>query len=208
MDVEELSGFRLPPAGWNRSSLAMESSSLHSGSDDDTWEYFPCPFCNVDVEIPSLCSHLQEEHCFDMENTVCPVCAANPGKDMIEHFTVQHSQLLKRRKSQKTSLWTNNSYVVEKEPYDVCSFLEVDSVNCQSKITPDSAPDPLLSSFIGSITFPSMNSLEENSTDVGSTSLHGQSLEPSLSHEVLEQDYEERIQRVEFVQQMLISTIF
>ena len=42
----------------------------YAGSDDDTWEYFPCPFCNVDVEIPSLCSHLQEEHCFDMKNTV------------------------------------------------------------------------------------------------------------------------------------------
>ncbi|XP_038989780.1 protein DEHYDRATION-INDUCED 19 homolog 6-like [Phoenix dactylifera] len=206
MDVEELSGFRLP-SGWHRSSSAMESSSLHSGRDDDTWEYFPCPFCYVDVQILSLCNHLQEEHCFDMKNMVCPVCAANPGKDMIEHFIVQHSQLLKRRKSQKTSVWTNNSSMVEKEPYDVCSF-QVASANCQGEAPPDSAPDPLLLSFICSITSPNMNSPEEDSADVGPTSLHGQSLEPSISHEVLEQDYEEQIQRAEFVQQMLISTIF
>lgn len=204
MDVEELSGFRLH-SGWHRSSSAMNSS----GREDDTWEYFPCPFCYVEVNVPSLASHLQEEHCFDMNNTVCPMCAVNPGNDMIEHFTVQHSQLLKRRKSLKTSLLTNNLAFVEKEPYDVCSFLQVASANCQSKIAPDLTPDPLLSSFICSIASPNMNSSEENSeTHVASTFLQGQSLEPSISNEVLEQDYEERIQRAEFVQQVLMSTIF
>nr|CAD1824473.1 unnamed protein product [Ananas comosus var. bracteatus] len=59
--------------------------------------------------VPFLCDHLQEEHCFDTKNAVCPMCADNPGKDMITHFVMQHSHLLKRRRSHKASLWMNDS---------------------------------------------------------------------------------------------------
>lgn len=38
--------------------------------DDDVRAWFPCPFCYVEIEIPVLCGHLQEEHCFDLKNAV------------------------------------------------------------------------------------------------------------------------------------------
>lgn len=38
--------------------------------DDDVRAWFPCPFCYVDIEIPALSVHLQEEHCFDLKNAV------------------------------------------------------------------------------------------------------------------------------------------
>lgn len=42
-----------------------------SDGDEDARAYFPCPFCYVDIEVHLLCSHLQDEHCFDLKNAVC-----------------------------------------------------------------------------------------------------------------------------------------
>lgn len=41
-----------------------------SEGEDDSRAYFPCPFCYVEIELHALCSHLQEEHCFDLKNAV------------------------------------------------------------------------------------------------------------------------------------------
>lgn len=38
--------------------------------EEDVRAWFPCPFCYVEIEIQKLCSHLQEEHCFDLKNAV------------------------------------------------------------------------------------------------------------------------------------------
>jgi hypothetical protein len=38
--------------------------------DGELWEYFSCPFCYIEVEVPFICNHLQEEHCFDTRNAV------------------------------------------------------------------------------------------------------------------------------------------
>lgn len=38
--------------------------------DEDARAYFPCPFCYVEIEVNLLCSHLQNEHCFDLESAV------------------------------------------------------------------------------------------------------------------------------------------
>uniref|UniRef100_A0A804UG54 Di19 zinc-binding domain-containing protein n=1 Tax=Zea mays TaxID=4577 RepID=A0A804UG54_MAIZE len=61
----------------------------------ELWEYFPCPFCYIEVEVPFICNHLQEEHCFDTRNAVCPICANNLEKDVAAHFRLQHTHLLK-----------------------------------------------------------------------------------------------------------------
>lgn len=37
---------------------------------DDVRAWFPCPFCYVHIAAGVLCSHLQEEHCFDLKNAV------------------------------------------------------------------------------------------------------------------------------------------
>lgn len=41
-----------------------------SEGDDDMWACFPCPFCYMDIEVAVLCTHLHEEHCFDIKNVV------------------------------------------------------------------------------------------------------------------------------------------
>ncbi|KAJ6375496.1 hypothetical protein OIU77_000478 [Salix suchowensis] len=74
--------------------LAMDDSD----GDDNSRAYFPCPFCYVEIEVHVFCSHLQDEHCFALKNAVCPLCAANLGKDAIEHFIVHHAGSMKHRR--------------------------------------------------------------------------------------------------------------
>ncbi|KAF2293265.1 hypothetical protein GH714_040634 [Hevea brasiliensis] len=77
--------------------------------------------------------------------TVCPLCAANLGKDVIGHFIVQHASSLKRRrKPLKSGLWTGSSAMIGKE---LSLFLGT-STNGRLNSN-ESAPDPLLSPFLG-----------------------------------------------------------
>lgn len=175
---------------------ARRSSETHlslddSEGDDDVRPCFPCPFCYVDIELPVLTIHLQDEHCFDAKTAVCPVCAANLGKDMIGHFTVQHSHLLKRRrKSQRSGLWTNTTAMFGKELRELSSFLGLTSSNA----LPDAKVDQDESTSIGDT--------------VASTSLDTKSTVPSAVDGFREQDKEEIRQRAEFVQQLMLSAIF
>ncbi|XP_068666510.1 protein DEHYDRATION-INDUCED 19 homolog 6-like [Aristolochia californica] len=179
-----------------------------SEGDDDLQSCFPCPFCYGDIEVPLLCTHLQEEHCFDVKNAVCPVCAANLGKDMIEHFTVQHSHLLKRRrKLQRTGLWTNSG--VSKELQELSSFIGITASNRRN--TTDDAPDPLLSPFLCGLVLPDVKSNQEACLEDDKVALiasDSKSSGQSVPDAVPEQADEEARERAAFVQQLLLATIF
>lgn len=56
-----------------------DSQILFDDSDveDDARACFPCPFCYVDIELSMLCSHLQEDHCFDLKNAVSAIFIIN-----------------------------------------------------------------------------------------------------------------------------------
>ncbi|KAL7222769.1 hypothetical protein ACSBR1_024464 [Camellia fascicularis] len=139
--------------------------------DDDARAYFPCPFCYVEIEVRILCNHLQEEHCFDLKNAVCPLCAANLGKDAIGHFTEQHSHSVKRRrKSQKSGFWSNSSSMLGKDLRELSSFLGSSSMSGRGNVH-DSAPDPLLSPFLCNVTLsdPKGNPDDDCSSSAGST---------------------------------------
>eukprot|EP00268_Persea_americana_P017089 TRINITY_DN18186_c0_g1_i1.p1 TRINITY_DN18186_c0_g1~~TRINITY_DN18186_c0_g1_i1.p1 ORF type:complete len:220 (+),score=48.80 TRINITY_DN18186_c0_g1_i1:308-967(+) len=200
---------------------AMQTSTLNSethlcldGSEgnDDMRACFPCPFCYMDIEVAVLCTHLHEEHCFDIKNVVCPVCAENLGRDMIGHFTVQHAHMLKWRKSQRPGQWTNRSAMLGKGQREASSVFGdgVASTN-RRRNTDDSIPDPLLSPFLHGLAVPDINDVQEASSvieAVVSTSLDAQSTELSTSNGDREQDDEERRQRAEFIQQLVLSTVF
>ncbi|KDP31023.1 hypothetical protein JCGZ_11399 [Jatropha curcas] len=173
-----------------------------SDGDEDTRAYFPCPFCYIDIEVHVLCSHLQDEHCFDLKNAVCPLCAANLGKDVMGHFMVQHSGSLKRRrKPPKSALWSGNSAMISKE---LSSFLG-SSTNGRAN-TNEPAPEPLLSPFLSS----GLHSHPEGSQQDESSnkSFHSKSTELSSVDGGDVVDSEERRQRAAFVQQLIASTIF
>ncbi|CAM0885747.1 unnamed protein product [Alopecurus aequalis] len=165
----------------------------HPPGGGELWEYFPCPFCYVEVEVPFIRSHLQEEHCFDTRNAVCPICAENLGKDMSAHFRFQHSHLLKRRKPSKpssSSPWPAedaNPYMMSRRPRQ------------------DPEPDPLLSQFICG----GVDETKPESHD--RASLHHGSLRSAaisdVQRRVSQVELEERLQRIEFLREIITSTI-
>ncbi|XP_021888848.1 protein DEHYDRATION-INDUCED 19 homolog 6-like isoform X2 [Carica papaya] len=183
-----------------------ESVLEDSEGDDDARACFPCPFCYVDIEVHLLCGHLQEEHCFDLKNSVCPLCAANLGRDVLGHFIVQHASSLKRRRrSQKLGHLTGSSAMLGRE---LISFLG-SSTNAGGSLR-GTIPDPVLSPFFCSASFTGPNGFqpEDYCSDKVSGFFEVKSSEHSFLDEVHEQDKEERRKRAAFVQQLILSTIF
>lgn len=191
--------------------LSNSDSHLAIGDEgeDDVRAWFPCPFCYVEIEVPVLCSHLQEEHCFDLKNAVCPICAATLGKDAIGHFTMQHSQSVKRRrKSQKSGMWSNNSAPVGKDFRELTSFLGSNSLSSRSD-GHEPAPDPLLSPFLCSRPFSDPEGIKKDvSSSYADSAANADGNRPSFPHAVQEEDYEERTQRAAFFQELIMSTVF
>ncbi|KAI3435324.1 uncharacterized protein J3R85_006255 [Psidium guajava] len=174
-----------------------------SEGDDDFRAFFPCPFCYVEIDVNILCKHLQNEHCFDLKNAVCPLCAANLGKDATRHFIEHHASSLKRRKrSNKSGFWTASSASLSR---DLSSFLG-SSAHVKGNAS-ETTPDPLLSPFLHNFPFLDPNQAKQedaSSTDSPATSdAKGASLGQGEG-----QDYGTRMQRAAFVQELMASTIF
>lgn len=174
-------------------------------TDDNVKACFPCPFCYLEVEVHQICSHLQEEHCFEMKNAVCPLCAANLGKDAAEHFIVQHASLLKRRrKCLKSGFWNGGSALLGKE---LSSFLGSPTIVRGN--APESLSDPLLSPFLCSGTLSDTKGIQKDdcANEVSSAS-DLKSAGGTLLDDGHEENIEEKMQRAAFVQQLIMSTVF
>ncbi|GJN16603.1 hypothetical protein PR202_gb03607 [Eleusine coracana subsp. coracana] len=184
----------------------------HPSDDGELWEYFPCPFCYIEVEVPFICNHLQEEHCFDTKNAVCPICANNLGKDMAAHFRVQHTHLLKRRKPSKpSSSWHSaaNNTTSGMGPYEVNSYFEEPQhYRMSSRPYQDPAPDPLLSQFICCIEQSEDAALRTVNSESGVEAIpEEQRLNNGVTDDASKLGLEERLQRIEFLTEILMSTI-
>ncbi|KAG8638765.1 hypothetical protein MANES_14G060400v8 [Manihot esculenta] len=159
-------------ARYNSDHLAMDDSD----GDEDTRAYFPCPFCYVDIEVHVLCSHLQNEHCFDLKNA-------------------------RRRKALKFGLWTGSSSVISKE---LSSFLG-SSANGRAN-TNESAPDTLLSPFLGSGSHSHLQGSQQGESSNRTAHSESTAIYSRDGGEAV--DSEERRLRAAFVQQLISSTIF
>jgi len=164
--------------------------------------------------VPFICNHLQEEHCFDTRNAVCPICANNLGKDMAAHFRVQHSHLLKRRKPSKPSSWpaaaTNSSSRTGTSTYEVNFYFE-DPQRYRMSDRPyqEPAPDPLLSQFICSVAqtddaIPGDTNAEKGAVKIPDEQRWRKEAYDDASSKL---GLEERLQRIDFLTEILMSTI-
>uniref|UniRef100_A0A0D6R1P4 Drought induced 19 protein type zinc-binding domain-containing protein n=1 Tax=Araucaria cunninghamii TaxID=56994 RepID=A0A0D6R1P4_ARACU len=187
--------------------------------DDDLRADFTCPFCYEDFDIALLCCHLEDDHCFETKNVVCPVCATKVGKDMVGHITLQHGHLFKmqrRRRFRKAGIPSGSTHpFLGKELRE--GHLHPLFGSASSRIVANSSviPDPLLSSFMYNLSVsetsdeqvkPSL-SLEESSSKNSPDAQLMASSDSSLTMEEREQKLEEATRRSEFVQQLLLSTI-
>ncbi|OIW18321.1 hypothetical protein TanjilG_31461 [Lupinus angustifolius] len=186
---------------------ATQPASLHSDNypvmhytdvDEDARSYIRCPFCDFEIVVHVPCSNLEEEHCPDLKNLVCPVCEENFGKDVIRQFTHPNSRKW-MWKSDKSSFWSGNSAMLAKK-------LAVRG-NKQGSI-----PDPLLSPFICNSPVLNANKihLDEDSSssnkdlDIPNTNRSG----ADAAYIGDEQDLQEKRVRAAFVQDLVLSTIF
>ncbi|XP_076936771.1 protein DEHYDRATION-INDUCED 19 homolog 6-like [Bidens hawaiensis] len=206
-------------------------------ADNDTREEFQCPFCSDYFDLGGLCCHIGDEHplgtvskskirlmqydlvacltrqcCLIHISMVCPVCGVRfVGLDIVTHITLHHGNLFKmhgKRKLRKTG------------SISLLSLLrrELREANLQSKFgrsyvvsSANAAPDPLLSSFI----LPMGDDLGIN---ISPSLTDPMVLKKSTSKNVREReiestplsfkDKEERSRRCDFVQGMLLSTMF
>ncbi|KHG02839.1 dehydration-induced 19 -like protein [Gossypium arboreum] len=163
--------------------------------EDDIREEFPSPFCSEHFDILSLCCHIDDEHPMEAKNGVCPVCAMKVEVDMHKRKSRKggsHSMLSRLRKELREGNLQS--------PFGGSCILS----------SSNSAPDPLLSSFILPMVddfvsvqphFSSETSATEKSSDINKLERNVQSTLLSV------EDQEEKTERCEFIQGLLLSTI-
>ncbi|CAL9203224.1 protein DEHYDRATION-INDUCED 19 homolog 2-like [Musa acuminata AAA Group] len=184
-----------------------------ASEDDDSRAEFACPFCSEEFDIIGLCCHIDDEHPDDSKDGVCPVCAARVEMDMVDHIAMQHGSFFKmpwRSRFHKDSLdFQSRSSLLRKDLCDsnLHAFL---GGSTYTDSPSDSAPDPLLLSFI--VNYPMADPLEdvrlepvEKTSMVDKISVEKvvESVEPSLSHKD-----QGRARSSEFVRELVLSTIF
>lgn len=181
---------------------------FHGAAEDayDSRTEFPCPFCSEAFDVISLCFHIDKKHPWEYRKGACPICQTRIEFDMVDHIEVQHGDYFKNSRFYKDS---SEFHSILRKLCDSSdqSFLEESScLNFPS----NTAPDPLLSTFMWN--FPMADELEvtplessnrETMTDKLSDEKVVESARPSSSFED-----EEQVRRTEFLQGLVISTMF
>lgn len=184
---------------------------------------FPCPFCYEDHDITSLCSHLEDEHPFESKVAVCPICSVKVARDMLSHITLQHGHLYKlqrRRRLRRVAI--PNSQVLsllgrELRDAHLQVLLGSGTYRSSNACASSAAADSLLSSII--LNFPppetedTPKSSFSNADDFVSKNTtpaktRKSSIDLSLSKEEREQKRWQATVRANFVQGLLLSTLF
>ncbi|URD90996.1 hypothetical protein MUK42_26819 [Musa troglodytarum] len=146
-----------------------------ASEDDDSRAEFACPFCSEEFDLIGLCCHIDDEHPDESKDGVCPVCAARVEMDMVDHIAMQHGNFQSISSLLRKDLCDSN----------LQAFL---GGSTYTDSPSDSAPDPLLLSFI--VNYPMADPLEdvrleplEKTSMVDKISVEKvvESVEPSLS---------------------------
>ncbi|XP_070671157.1 protein DEHYDRATION-INDUCED 19 homolog 4 [Malus domestica] len=186
-------------------------SHEETDGDDDLKAEFLCPFCAEDFDVLGLCCHIDEEHPLEAKNGVCPVCAKRVGANLVSHITTQHGSLLKVQRKRKLRRGSGSTFSILRKELREGSLQSL--LGGSSFLSSNTEADPLLSSFIynpptvdedvSTQTHPLVEpSFVKESTkeEVSERSVQ----QPPLSRK----DQEEQARRCEFVQGLLMSTIF
>lgn len=176
-----------------------------SEGDDDFKALFPCPFCYEEIDVNNLCRHLQNEHCFNLNDAVCPLCAANLGKDATRHFIEHHTSSLKRRRrSNRSGFSPFSSASLSRE---LSSFLGSSAHDHVKGNVSEATPDPLLTPFLHNLPFSNPNQAQQEDASSVDSPATSDAKSPS-SDEGEGQDHGTRRQRAAFVQELMASIIF
>ncbi|CAN6468568.1 unnamed protein product [Victoria cruziana] len=195
-----------------RSGADLQLSFDDFETEEDLRAEFPCPFCSEDFDIVGLCCHIDDEHSIEAKNAVCPVCGTRVGMDMVGHITMQHGHFFKmqrRRRFRKGSSHSTISMLSKELREGHLQSLFASSA--YPVASSNTAPDPLLSSFIYSMPMvdaPAKPELTSPVETVSDKKPLDDKVRESTEPPVSDKDQEERARRCSFVQELLLSTIF
>uniref|UniRef100_A0A7N0UKM1 Uncharacterized protein n=1 Tax=Kalanchoe fedtschenkoi TaxID=63787 RepID=A0A7N0UKM1_KALFE len=195
----------------NRSDLYIEGVDEFDSDDDRTASEYSCPFCGEEFDVLGLCLHIDDEHPADVKAGVCPVgtCLKKVGVDIVGHMTTEHANLYKVQRRRRFYRGGSNSTfsMLRKE------FREghMHSVYGGSSVkAPNAEPDPLLSLFISAVgKVNESQSLQSTDANTDSKIVTDESSERVVKRApVSEKEQEEAARKSEFVQGLLLSSIF
>lgn len=185
--------------------------------DEDLRAEFSCPYCYEEFDISALCSHLEEEHCFESRAAMCPVCAGKIAKDMVGHISLQHGHLFKmqrRRRFRRAGVPSNATLsLLGKELREAHLQALLGGTSRSPGLS--NATDPLLSSLVYNVPISETGEppkptvvVEEQPTKLSSLSQQSKaSVESSLTAEERAEKRKHANLRATFVQQLVLSTL-
>ncbi|CAN0885515.1 Protein DEHYDRATION-INDUCED 19 homolog 6 [Linum grandiflorum] len=205
------------------SDLCIDFESVED-TDEYLMAYHPCPYCEEEFDLVELCCHIDDEHQFESKSEMCPVCGLNEAMDMVGHITSQHGDMFKISLA-AAPFWfrfqlrrAHSLQKLKRRKGDLQSSLKKDadddefSVYSRRCATIVSHTDPFLS-FIQSM--PSLDKAEDAQPSI-STLIDSEKGKPEDKqcesvgcHPPLSvKEHTEKIKRSEFVQGLLLSTMF
>ncbi|PKU60103.1 protein DEHYDRATION-INDUCED 19 isoform X2 [Dendrobium catenatum] len=209
--------------------LQQQQSSYSDRFDVDEYELeeevrsdFPCPFCDEDHDIASLCSHLEDEHPFESKAAVCPVCSVKVAGEMLSHIMLQHGQAFKlqrHRRLRRVAIPNGQALSLlgkDLREAHLQALLGGGAYRSSNSSTSAAAADSFLSSF--ALNFPASEAEETSKSSLShvddfigkksTTKAGNPSIDLSLSQEEREKKQRQATVRAKFVQDLLLSTLF
>nr|TKR75116.1 protein DEHYDRATION-INDUCED 19-like 4-like isoform X1 [Populus alba] len=161
-------------------------------TEEDLKAEYLCPFCGEDFDVVGLFCHIDEEHPAEAKNGVCPVCA-------------------KRRKRRLRKGGANSAFSILRKELREGSLQSLLGGSSCFVSSSNTEPDPLLSPFIFNppgfdkpLNAKPLSSVEGSSVKGSTTE---EFLERKVQHPHLSDEDQEKSQKSEFVQGLLLSTI-
>ncbi|XP_071701011.1 protein DEHYDRATION-INDUCED 19 homolog 6-like [Rutidosis leptorrhynchoides] len=169
-----------------------------------------CPYCSEGFDALGLCVHLEDQHPLEIKLGVCLLCATNFGRNMISHLIIQHENVLKglcKRKLHDDDAFSIIS-LLKKKLQQHSRSIQKESTSVTSPPT-NSETDPLLLSFVYNNTPQTHDSKVlqlHSSSKILSNDLKSCSDAPDGSYS--REGLEEKAEKSDFIQTILLSTIF
>lgn len=179
--------------------------------EDELRAEYPCPFCEEDLDLVELCSHIDDEHPYESSSWVeCPVCSTGVGSDLVGHITTQHGGIFKSLYTLK--LGKGSSLSSSWKEFHNDNFQSLLSRSSSTVSSSKMAPDPLLS-FLSFTAPPDQPEIVQSTASTEVSPDKTTSVEKPLEKNVeqspsSDKDLREKASRCEFVQGLLMSTIF
>ncbi|CAN1859035.1 Protein DEHYDRATION-INDUCED 19 homolog 5 [Linum perenne] len=180
-------------------------------ADDYLMADYPCPYCEEDFDLVELCCHIDDEHPYEPSSEMCPVCGLTVTMDMVGHITSQHGDMFKSLQKLKRRKGDSRSSLKKEEAED--DYWSSLFSRFSAPVFAPTNDDPLLS-FIQNM--PSLDK-DENSEPLLETRLDAameqsedkqQSASAVTAPPLSDKELTEKTNRSQFVQGLLLSTIF